>query len=55
MPPITRIDADSDSKQLNTHLDGDPAGEVLVAVEEAGRTVQRVAGIVNSRTFLQIK
>merc|ERR1719402_507582 len=33
-------------------LDGDPAGEILVAVEEAGGSVQGVAGVVYCRTLL---
>ena len=33
-------------------FDGDPAGEVLVAVEQAGRPVQRVSRVVDGRTFL---
>ena len=33
-------------------LDGDPAGEVLVAVEEAGGAVERVARVVDGRALL---
>ena len=32
-------------------FDGDPAGEVLVAVEQAGGPVQRVSRVVDGRTF----
>ncbi len=34
------------------YLNADPAREVLVAVEKAGRAVQGVASVVDGRTFL---
>ena len=48
------VDASAHRAQLGhaALLDGDPAGEVLVAVEQAGGPVQRVSRVVDGRTFL---
>ena len=48
------VDPAADGAQLGDRalLDADPAGEVFVAVEETGRAVQGVSGVVNSGTLL---
>ena len=38
---------------IHFHLNADPAGKVLVAVEKAGRAVQSVASVIDGRTFLR--
>ena len=49
------VDSATDRAQLGhgALLDADPAGEVLVAVEETGRSVQGVSGVVDSRALLR--
>ena len=48
------VNSATDGAQLGhgALLDADPAGEVFVAVEEAGGPVQRVSGVVDSRALL---
>ena len=49
------VDPAADRAQLGhgTLLDADPTGEVFVAVEETGRAVQGVSGVVNSGALLR--
>ena len=43
----------SDSTHTSTHGELLPAGEVLVAVEQTGRSIQCVASVINGRTLKQ--